>query len=286
MDETEVFRTAAGTPYLKSPKVICLSKPKLININENGLGRFLGGFDESLQFGGYLSDFKNYSGEESSALCKLAGQVCYGSFGVRRTPHTSEGNNKYFKNIKDSGHGSVVEHANFSFLMYGISRALTHELIRHRAGWAYSQLSQRFVDGKLLRFVESERYQTDPQLHRRFEDWIDRCAEEYKLRQGRLLLMRNPDDHSTDGRKSVNQEARRCLPNETETFLMATANARAIRHVLEMRASLHADDEIRRWALAVYAAVKPHGDYLFDDYELKTDPTTGKQFLETQYKKV
>ena len=287
MAHSEVFRTTKGTLYLKAPKVVCIAKPQLISLEDDDmLAPFFNGFDPILGFGNYLKDLRAFPQEDADALCKFAGQTCYASFGDKRTPHTEEGNAKYFKNIKESSHGSICEHANFSFFMYGLSRSLTHELIRHRAGWAYSQLSQRYVDGKMLRFVETEKYQNDYALHRMFEDWIDLSAGQYQLRQGRMLLMKNPDDISRDTRKAINQEARRCLPNETETFLVGTANARAIRHVLEMRGSTHADDEIRRWALALHKEVKHVSDNLFSDYEVRVDEATGKQYLHTDYKKV
>src|SRR5437773_10638219 len=59
----------------------------------------------------------------------------------------------YLDNIKNQGHGSVLEHANYSLLLEGVSRSLTHELVRHRAGFAYGQLSQRYVDEPEANFV-------------------------------------------------------------------------------------------------------------------------------------
>src|SRR3989304_9631067 len=75
--------------------------------------------------------------------------------------------------IKGQKHGSVLDHPNYTILNYGISRSLTHELVRHRAGCAYSQLSQRYVGGKMLRFVERPEYVGDPFLHEQFESRID-----------------------------------------------------------------------------------------------------------------
>ena len=71
----------------------------------------------------------------------------------------------------------MLEHATFSFLCYGISRSNTHEIVRHRAGTAYSQLSQRFVSGKVLRFVERPEYRNHPSLHKRFEERINAFVE-------------------------------------------------------------------------------------------------------------
>jgi thymidylate synthase (FAD) len=75
-------------------------------------------------------------------LSEVAGRTCYMSFGKPRPG----GNKAYLDHIKASGHGSVLEHPVWNFIFTGVSRSLTHELVRHRAGFAYSQLSQRYVD--------------------------------------------------------------------------------------------------------------------------------------------
>src|SRR5437773_12050632 len=75
-------------------------------------------------------------------LVEVAGRVCYMSFAKPRPG----GNKAYIDHILEVGHGSVAEHALWKFLFTGNSRWPTHELIRHRAGWGYSQLSQRYVD--------------------------------------------------------------------------------------------------------------------------------------------
>src|SRR4051812_21602145 len=157
-----------------------LAKPQT---NVAGLAGFLEGFDPSLGFPAYVDDPTKLP--DSSQLCKTAGQVCYASFGPRRT--TNENAAPYFERLTSAGHGSVIEHANFSFLLYGVSRSLTHELVRHRAGVGFSQVSQRYVSGSVLRFVERPEYQEDPELHRRFEERADRAAAEYEAMADRLL---------------------------------------------------------------------------------------------------
>ena len=79
---------------------------------------------------------------DGERLAEFAGRLCYMS---QRNP-ASRTTRDYLENIKRQGHGSVLEHANYSILVEGVSRSLTHELVRHRAGMAYSQLSQRYVD--------------------------------------------------------------------------------------------------------------------------------------------
>src|SRR5688500_11893212 len=86
---------------------------------------------------------------DGERLAEFAGRLCYMS---QRNP-ANRATRDYLENIKKQGHGSVLEHANYSLLLEGVSRSLTHELVRHRAGFAYSQLSQRYVDESDARFV-------------------------------------------------------------------------------------------------------------------------------------
>src|SRR4051812_26106030 len=93
----------------------------------------------------------NWIGESTDGerLAEFAGRLCYMS---QHNPAKRE-TREYLENIKKQGHGSVLEHANYSILLEGVSRSLTHELVRHRAGFAYSQLSQRYVDESQASFV-------------------------------------------------------------------------------------------------------------------------------------
>src|SRR5256885_14285742 len=86
---------------------------------------------------------------DGERLSEFAGRLCYMSQANPAKRPTRE----YLDNIKKQGHGSVLEHANYSLLLEGVSRSLTHELVRHRAGFAYSQLSQRYVDESEANFV-------------------------------------------------------------------------------------------------------------------------------------
>src|SRR5687767_15728683 len=93
----------------------------------------------------------HWLGESSDGerLAEFAGRLCYMSQKNPANRTTAE----YLENIKKQAHGSVLEHANYSLLLEGVSRSLTHELVRHRAGFAYSQLSQRYVDEYVADFV-------------------------------------------------------------------------------------------------------------------------------------
>ncbi|HYL43708.1 MAG TPA: FAD-dependent thymidylate synthase [Ktedonobacteraceae bacterium] len=279
-----VHSSPSGAPYLLKPGVVLIARP---NTNLGGLAGFLDGFDPSLHFSEYLDDPTNLP--DGSQLCKVAGQVCYMSFGPKRT--FNEQAERYFNNLKSSGHGSVFEHATFSFLLYGISRSLTHELIRHRAGFGYSQLSQRFVSGRMLRFVERPEYQGDVDLHAQFLQRIERAASEYTALTERLLEMQRAGvsilsaEAKTDLRKKVQQSARSVLPNETEAPMVVTGNARAWRHVIEMRASAHAETEIRELAVRIFLCLRLVDPILFGDYTLE-QLSDGTYIVKSEYEKV
>ena len=282
--DSEVFYTDSGTPYLKRPGVVLLAKPDL---RIDGIRTFLEGFDPSLEFPAYLDDPTELP--PAAGLSKVAGQTCYASFGPKRTYNEAAG--RYFSNQREGGHGSVLEHATFSFLCYGISRSNTHEVVRHRAGTAYSQLSQRYVSGKVLRFVERPEYQEVPSLHDRFCDRIDRAWREYHEVADELAKLQK-EGHSklsaerrTDLRKRLQQTARSVLPNETETILVMSANVRAWRHIVEMRTDQHAEAEIRELFLRVFLCLVQAEPILFEDYRIQSysDDTYGAS---TDWRKV
>jgi thymidylate synthase (FAD) len=278
------FTTPNGTPYLRSPGVHLLAKPE---VSLESMGEFLGGFAEPLDFPQYLDDPTPLP--PGTQVCKVAGQLCYMSFGPKRT--TNENAQRYFDNIKSSGHGSVLEHANFTLLFYGISRSVTHELVRHRAGFGFSQLSQRYVSGKVLRFVERPEYVDDPELHTLFEERIDKAATDYD-RVAESLVERQKSgveilsgEARTDLRKKVQQAARSLLPNEAEAPIVVTGNARSWRHFLEMRANPHAETEIRALAFNTYLCLSAIDTFLFGDYQILALPD-GTYAVDTEYRKV
>ena len=279
-----VNNSPGGVPYLTRPGVALIARP---SVNMEGLAGFLEGFDPSLHFSEYLDDPTALP--DGAQLCKVAGQTCYMSFGRGRTFNDQA--ERYFYNLKTSKHGSVLEHAAFSILAYGISRSVTHELVRHRAGFGFSQLSQRYVSGRVLRFVERPEYAGDEQLHSRFLERIERAAREYAELANRLIEMQQAGAHilsaqeRTDLRKKVQQCARSVLPNETEAPIVVTANARAWRHFIEMRASAHAELEIRELAVRIFLCLRQSDPVLFSDYTIEELPD-GTFSAKTEFEKV
>ena len=187
----------------------------------------------------------------------LAGQLCYLSFGEKR----SKDHRTYIKKILEQKHGSVLEHTVATLGLTGIDRAVTHELVRHRAGFAYSQVSQRYVDA--LRFVfPAELDQKDDLVE--WGQYISACVKEYDRR---LALM--GEGEGTKGRKERRQAARRALPNETEAPIIVTGNMRAWRHFLEVRGSEHADLAMRNCAIEVFNTLKPSFDDFLQDIRVE-----------------
>lgn len=281
---SSVQQTPGGTLYLTHPGVVMLARPQT---NLAGMAGFLSGYGEKSPFPEYLDDPTSLP--DSSQLCKAAGQLCYMSFGRKRSYNADAG--RYFDNLKSSGHGSVFEHANFSFLLYGISRSVTHELVRHRAGVAISQQSQRYVSGRMVRFVERPEYAIDEQLHAQFLQRIERAAAEYAAITERILEMQQEGtqllsaEERTDLRKKVQQTARSVLPNETEAPIVVTGNARAWRHIISMRASAHAETEIRELAMRIFLCLYQTDPILFSDYTLVKLPD-GTLAVHTEYEKI
>jgi thymidylate synthase (FAD) len=143
----------------------------------------------------------------------------------------------------------------------------------------------------MLRFVERPEYRSDEQLHAQFVQRIDRAASEYNSLANRLLEMQQAGsailsaEERTDLRKKVQQCARSVLPNETEAPIVVTANARAWRHFIEMRADAHAEIEIRELAVRIFLCLQRTDPVLFDDYTIE-QLSDGTYTVKTPFKKV
>src|ERR1043165_5320385 len=150
---------------LREPTVYVLGRQQ---VNDAEVDRFLADHGVSWQ-----TDTE-VAGEE---LVEVAGRVCYMSF-ARPRPG---GNAAYIGHLLEVGHGSVLEHAVFNLVITGVSRSFSHELIRHRAGFSYSQLSQRFVDESACAFVEPDAIAEDPELHRVWLEAVQTSQRAYRV---------------------------------------------------------------------------------------------------------
>jgi len=251
--------TAANSQlYITKPKVYVVGRQSIVSEEIN---RFLA--DEGMLF---TTDTET----ASEVLSEIAGRTCYMSFGKGR-----KSNKEYLENILSSKHGSVLEHAVWCLLITGVSRALTHELVRHRAGFGYSQLSQRYVDESTARYVVPPLFQENAALRAKFEETIERLRTVYvELAEAAAahVAQKYPDLSPRDRRKWARQAARSILPNACETKIFVTGNSRAWRHFLELRGSVHADTEIRLLAVEVFRVLKKESPNIFQDIELVDEP--------------
>lgn len=221
-------------------------------------------------------DFAPGEVEDSEALVEFAGRLCYLSFGGEhidghRAIAGRTSNAEYLRNVILQRHGSVLEHANFSFLFEGVSRTLTHELVRHRH-FSYSQLSQRYVDESDVRFVVPPALLALGPNSEAFQAWTQSCDDDliaYRTLLDRLSveLPRAPGEGATAFRKQLRGTARSVLPGCTETKIVVTGNLRAWRHFFVLRGSAAADAEIRRLALLVFDELTTLAPNAFEDFE-------------------
>ena len=201
---------------------------------------------------------------DGERLAEFAGRLCYMS---QKNP-ANRATREYLENIKKQGHGSVLEHANYSLLLEGVSRSLTHELVRHRAGFAYSQLSQRYVDESTANFVMPPAIIGDDALEKAWTTQVEEAQKAYVGLVESLMTRYAWVSDKVHRRKMAREAARGVLPNSTETKIVVTANARAWRTMLELRSSEGAEFEIRRCAVAMLRILLAEAPAFFSDFEI------------------
>lgn len=206
------------------------------------------------------------------ALAEMAGRACYQSWS-KPNPATAT-NAGYINHILEVGHLSVLEHGSVSFYITGISRSLTHELVRHRH-FSYSQLSQRYVAGAsfvmppaIADTVGDENVGENEPIYRIFEDAMTDAERHYN----RLLAALDEEFSTlpagTGKKKQARQAARSVLPNATETKIVVTGNYRAFRHFIALRATEHADVEIRALAIECLRQLWEIAPSVFRDFNV------------------
>lgn len=203
--------------------------------------------------------------EGGEALAEFAGRACYQSW-HKPNPATAT-NQGYLRHILEVKHFSVLEHSTVTFYITGISRSLTHELIRHRH-LSYSQLSQRFVN-QGTDMVEPGIIKNDPKLHQRFVAATTDVMQAYRylVRALDVEILHNPAISSTQRRKLSRQAARSLLPNAAETKIVITGNYRAWLEFIAKRNSPEADVEICELAQEIQDQLKRIAPNVFDNEE-------------------
>jgi thymidylate synthase (FAD) len=201
---------------------------------------------------------------DGERLAEFAGRICYMSQHNPAQRATAE----YLENIKKQGHGSVLEHAVYVLLVEGISRSCSHELVRHRAGFGYSQLSQRYVDESHAAFVVPPAILGDAGLEAEWERQVTDAQAAYVHAVEGLIARYQWVDDKVHRRKMAREAARSVLPNATETKVVVSGNVRAWRTMLELRCGEGAELEIRRMAIACLRVLQGDAPAFFSDFEI------------------
>lgn len=258
-------------------EVHLIAKPQ---INWAGLEKYLKSVGAKDWF-----DHKLYEDEipDAEILVEAAGRICYRSWAPGLNTNVTrvrEDRGEYFENIMKSAHGSVLEHASFSFVLQNVSRVVTHELARHRAGTATSQESLRFVRLEDIPFhmpywMLDDSYEY---LREQIDEYLEAGEELQKLMAAWFDL--NDPDKSFHEKKHKTSFMRRLAPEGLTTDLIWTANVRTLRHVIDVRTDPGAEEEIRGVFLQVFEIVSKEVPLLFADFEVE------KGHARPKYKKV
>ncbi len=202
-------------------------------------------------------------------LVEFAGRACYRSWEPGLNPNVTRVRTdrmEYFANILRSAHGSVLEHASYSLVFRNVSRVFTHELVRHRAGSAFSQESLRYVRLADIGFrvppaLEPVREQVIAIVEQLEEFQVSAAAELGIDREGVPFHVK----------KEVTSALRRLAPIGLSTDIVWTANARTLRHVIEMRTAEGAEEELRSVFDRVAEIMREEAPGLFQDFTRQDD---------------
>ena len=208
-------------------------------VDQNEINRFL----KDIDAGGWTTDTDN----GAEVISEIMGRLCYRSFDVslnKNLTRVRQGNSTYLKNVISSQHGSVLEHSVVNFIFSKVSRVATHELVRHRAGTAVSQESLRFVRlDRLDYFSPSCVKNNNPEVETYFREMFTQ-AELFLERLNNFSQI-DSSENSFAYKKELTSAFRRIIPDGITTTIGWSANFRTLRHVIELRTSRHAEEEIR-----------------------------------------
>jgi thymidylate synthase (FAD) len=202
-------------------------------------------------------------------IVEFGGRACYRSWEPGLNPNVTRvrtDQREYFANILRSAHGSVLEHANYSFAIRNCSRVFTHELVRHRAGSAFSQESLRYVR------LTDIGFRVPPALEP-VRDQVLAIVEQLEEFQVSAAKELGIDEEGVPFhvKKEVTSALRRLAPIGLSTDILWTANARTLRHVIEMRTSDGAEEELRLVFDQIARIMLEEAPGLFQDFVRQDD---------------
>ncbi|HEV3094370.1 MAG TPA: FAD-dependent thymidylate synthase [Solirubrobacteraceae bacterium] len=245
-----------------APQVFLIARPSVDVAGMRAYLRAVGG--ES-----WLGDRLGEEAPAAELLVEFAGRACYRSWKPGLNPNVARvrsNRGEYFANILSSGHGSVLEHASWTFALRDVSRSFTHELVRHRAGSAFSQESLRYVRLADIGFRVPPALEP---LRERVLSVVEQLEELQVSAAEQLGLDRDGVPFSV--KKEVTSALRRLAPIGLSTDIVWTANARTLRHVIEMRTAESAEEEMRLVFDRVAQLMKAEAPLLFADFKRDED---------------
>ena len=247
-----------------------LIQPKIFHVANTTLDN--SGVTEFLQELGVPAWDTNAPSDQEK-LIELGGKLCYLSFEPqtlnKNVNKVTEDNKKYIGNILKQKHGSVIEHGTDSYILFNVSRVLTHELVRHRVGTAFSQVSGRYVRVEDISIWFPEVFESHPehkQLKTLYTDTI-LSIESYVKQFIDILKLDNLADFNV--KKKLTSAIRRLIPNGVANHILVTCNARAWRHLIEMRTNRHAEEEIRAVFAMIYDDLHRRYPNIYQDASLE-----------------
>lgn len=196
---------------------------------------------------------------DGEILTSMFAKLCYASLTLGKNANVTRVRDipDNLRACWDQGHGSVWEHASLSFIVRDCSRVFTHEIVRHRAGCAYSQTSGRYVRGDKVDIV------FDPILEP-IQDLVEGFQEEIEKRYLAMVAAMDLDNMKDfDQKKRITSALRRLLPNGQSNEIGFSVNLRALRHIVQLRTSRHAEWEIREVFGQIYQLIKAKYPLLF-----------------------
>jgi thymidylate synthase (FAD) len=247
-----------------SPQVFLIARP---SVDTGGMRAYL----ETVGGTSWL-DMREDAREQLSdgeLLAEFGGRMCYRSWEPGLNPNVTRirtDQQEYFANVLRSAHGSVLEHANYSFALRNVSRVLTHELVRHRAGSAFSQESLRYVR------LTDIGFRVPPALEPLRDQVIGivEQLEELQLSAAERLDLDN-GEMPFAVKKEITSALRRLAPIGLSTDILWTANVRTLRHVIEMRTAPGAEEELRTVFDMIAEIMKDEAPSLFQDFKRTQD---------------
>ena len=255
------------------PKVFLVGETRIV---EDGLQAYL----DHVGVPGWRTDALS----DPERLTEVYGRLCYRSFEPGLNPNVTrvrDGNAKYLGHVLDVGHGSVLEHAVLNFIFADVSRVVTHELVRHRAGTAISQESLRFVRlDRLSAYVPTHIRESENGM----EVFVKTFEQLEELQKSLAELYAIDDEKAFDTKKKLTSAFRRMAPIGTATTIGWSCNFRALRHVIEMRTAPEAEEEIRVLFAKVYELARDRYPNLLGDYEITM--ADGIPWVRTPHRKV